>query len=175
MKHPKSVTQDHMIATFLINDISRMCRQVVDREMRKIGLTRAQWYILNFIYLYEGATQQELADLIDLGKSAVGKQVATLQDRGWVYKGNNENDARSFRVYLTEHMKPAVVRLNKFVELVLAPALGPLKDHEVPSLIYMLRSLDSQIEDLLSEPRAAVDAMRDEIEAEIKNVQPQSR
>lgn len=145
-----------------------MCRQMVDREMRKIGLTRAQWYILNFVFLYEGATQQELADMLDLGKSAVAKQIATLQEKGWLYKGIHESDSRSFRVYLTEGMRPVVVKLNKLAESILSPFLDRLSSDEASTLIHLLRTIDLHLEGLNGNSSPSVQKLLKEIDRELR-------
>lgn len=135
-----------MIATFLMNDISRICRQLVDHQMRLVGLTRAQWYLLNYVYMYDGLSQQELADLIDLGKSNVAQQIHSLADKGWVRRGPHERDGRSFRVFMTDKMKPAVRKLNQLASLILKESVGKLSEKELKQLILVLKGIDLHLE-----------------------------
>ena len=150
MKLSEHVTEPYMVASFLMNDISRICRQLVDQQMRTLDLTRAQWYLLNYIYLYDGLSQQELADLIDLGKSNVAKQVHALEEKGWVRRGPHEADGRSFRVYLVPEVKPTIKKLNGIAEICLKNLLTGFTKTESTQLIGMLRRIDRMLEDQLS-------------------------
>lgn len=154
MKLSSHVTHPHMIATFLMNDISRICRQLVDEQMRLVGLTRAQWYLLNYVHLYDGLSQQELADLIDLGKSNVAQQIRSLEEKGWVRRAPHETDGRSFRVYITAKMRPAIRKLNKLADLALKGTLDRLDNKQVSQLIVMLKGIDLQLETELGGDRS---------------------
>ena len=141
----------HMIATFLMNDISRICRQLVDHQMRQVGLTRAQWYLVNYVYMYDGLSQQELADLIDLGKSNVAQQIRSLEEKGWIHRGPHERDGRSFRVYMTDGMKPIVRKLNDLANQVLKETVGKLGEKELKQLIITLKGIDLNLEKELNQ------------------------
>lgn len=153
MKLSNQVVEPHMVASFLMNDIARMCRQMVDQQIREIGLTRAQWYLLNFVYLYDGLSQQELADLIDLGKSNVAKQIHSLEEKGWIRRGPHESDRRSFRVHMSAEIRKTVKKLNRLVHLILQNVLSPLTPDEAQQLIGFLRAIDQQFDrDLHTQP-----------------------
>jgi len=158
-----------MVATFLMNDISRMCRQLVDKQMRAIGLTRAQWYLLNYVHLYDGVSQQELADLIDLGKSNLGQQVRILEKKGWVIRKPHEKDGRSFRVYMTKKMKPTIRKLNMLADIILKGSMDRLDGNEVNQLIFMLKAVDVQLEATLArgEPLPKVKKLMEEISQDL--------
>ena len=164
------VTQPHMVATFLMNDISRICRQLVDQHMRQIDLTRAQWYLLNYVHLYDGLSQQELADLVDLGKSNVAKQIRSLEQKGWVKRGPHEQDGRSFRVYMIKKMKPTIKKLNSVAELSLQGVLDHLNKKEISALVHMLKGIDLQLESALADntPDPEITRLLKEIRKELE-------
>jgi len=152
MKLSTHVVQPHMVASFLMNDIARMCRQLVDQKIRDLDLTRAQWYLLNYIFLYEGLSQQELADLADLGKSNVAKQIHSLEQKGFVRRGLHETDGRSFRVYMTQGASKTVRKLNLLVEHILRNILDTLNEGEKDTLIALLRRIDQNLDKELRSP-----------------------
>ena len=174
MKISEHIQRPHMVATFLMNGISRICRQLVDRQMRPIGLTRAQWYMLNYVYLYEGLSQQELADLIDFSKSNVAKHIRSLEKKGWVARGAHEHDGRSFRVHLTADMKPTIRKLNKLAELTLRNVLDDLPDDAIPLLIAGLKSVDRHLESEFKRniPIRGARTLIDDIVNDLKTVHP---
>ena len=70
---------DQTIAlAYCISDIARYYRTCLDREMAAHGLTRSQWWLLANLQYNDGANQQELAELMEMGKSAVGKLIDQL-------------------------------------------------------------------------------------------------
>ena len=46
---------------FLIHDVARLMRNLFDKRMSELGLTRSQWWILNYLYFNEGINQSEFA------------------------------------------------------------------------------------------------------------------
>ena len=61
---------------FLIHDVSRLRRVAVDRALKPLGITRAQWWVLAFLSRRDGMTQTALAADLDLTKV-----VTALRDR----------------------------------------------------------------------------------------------
>lgn len=152
MRKPVSVTKKHMIASYMVSDTARALRQFIDREMREINLTRSQWYILNHIFLFEGSTQQELADIVDMGKSSVGKQIAILEDKGWVRRVQSKEDTRSFKVFIIEEAKVTVEHISNLAEISLSSVLNGIGSDEAKVLINCLNIMNSNIENLISNP-----------------------
>lgn len=177
MKLSGHVTQPHMIASFLMNDISRIARQLVDQHMRNLGLTRAQWYLLNYVYMYDGLSQQELADLIDLGKSNVAKQIHSLEQKGWVKRRPHESDGRSFRVYLMADMKKTISKLNEIASLALENLLTRFDKKDVTQFINMLRGIDLQLEMDLAreEPSPGITKLVKEISGDLSKASAKAK
>ena len=119
--------------------------------------------------MYDGLSQQELADLIDLGKSNVAQQIRSLEEKGWIHRGPHERDGRSFRVYMTDGMKPIVQKLNDLANLVLKETVGKLDGKELKQLIITLKGIDLYLEKELSRDGATpaisklVEAIRKEM------------
>lgn len=86
---------------FLIHDVSRLRRVVVDRALKPLGITRSQWWVLAFLSRRDGMTQTALADDLDLTKVAIGGLLDRMETAGFVERRADSNDARARRVYLT--------------------------------------------------------------------------
>src|SRR5260370_31973343 len=71
---------------FLIHDVSRLRRTAFDQRMKPLGLTRSQWWVLSGVSRHgdSGVTQTELANVLDLGKVALGGLIDRLEERGFV-------------------------------------------------------------------------------------------
>lgn len=89
---------------FLIHDVSRLRRMVMDDVMRPYGVTRAQWSVLSALSRSgnSGMTQVDLARLLEIGKVTVGGLLARLEATGHVERRADGADGRARRVYITE-------------------------------------------------------------------------
>ena len=72
---------------FLVHDVSRLRRTVVDKALKPIGVTRSQWWVLANLSRHdsaEGMMQTELARLMDVGKVTLGGLIDRLEASGYV-------------------------------------------------------------------------------------------
>ena len=98
---------------FLLNDVARLMRTAYDRRIRKLGLTRAQWWVLTHLYRSNGVTQTELAETLEIEKPTLGRLLDRLEAKGWVRRQHDASDRRVWRVHLTEEVEPALRTMRK--------------------------------------------------------------
>ena len=92
---------------FLIHDVSRLRRIVIDRALKPVGITRSQWWVLSFLGRRDGMTQTALAADLDLTKVAIGGLLDRMESSAFVERRADQRDGRIKRVYLI----PAGMRL----------------------------------------------------------------
>ncbi len=93
---------------FLLNDVARLLRTSYDRRIRKLGLTRAQWWVLTHLYRGDGVSQTGLAETLEIEKATLGRLLDRLEAKGWVRREHDALDRRVWRVHLTEEVEPAL-------------------------------------------------------------------
>ena len=93
---------------FLLNDVARLMRTAYDRRIRKLGLTRAQWWVLTHLYRTNGVSQTELAEILEIEKPTLGRLLDRLEAKGWVRREHDATDRRVWRVHLTDEVAPAL-------------------------------------------------------------------
>ena len=93
---------------FLLNDVARLLRTAYDRRIRKLGLTRAQWWVLTHLYRGDGVSQTELAETLEIEKPTLGRLLDRLEAKGWVRREHDARDRRVWRVHLTDEVAPAL-------------------------------------------------------------------
>lgn len=88
---------------FLIQDLARLRRKLLDDAARTLGLTRTQLVTLGNLSLRnaEGITQSELAQMMDVNKVSIGATIDRLEERGYVSRQLDEEDRRVRRLHLT--------------------------------------------------------------------------
>jgi len=89
---------------FLVHDVSRLRRTVVDKALGPRGITRSQWWVLANLSRHhgEGMMQTELAGVLDIGKVALGGLIDRLENNGYVVRRPDPVDRRAKRIELTE-------------------------------------------------------------------------
>jgi len=98
---------------FLLNDVARLMRTAYDRRIRKLGLTRAQWWVLTHLYRSNGVSQTELAETLEIEKPTLGRLLDRLEAKGWVRREHDASDRRVWRVHLTAEVEPALRTMRK--------------------------------------------------------------
>src|SRR3954471_24367969 len=85
----------------MISDVARMLRTTFDRRVRKLGLTRSQWLLLTRLHRRPGASQTELADMLEIDRASAGRMIDRMEKAGWVQRRPDGVDRRINRLYLT--------------------------------------------------------------------------
>jgi MarR family transcriptional regulator for hemolysin len=100
----KAVKTGEFRLGFLVHDVSRLRRTVVDKALSPSGVTRSQWWVLVNLSRQdgEGMMQTELARLLDIGKVALGGLIDRLEANGYVVRRADPVDRRAKRIELTE-------------------------------------------------------------------------
>lgn len=86
---------------FLMHDVSRLRRSAFDEVMRPMGLTRSQWWILAHLSRHDGMIQSDLANVLDLGKAALGGLLDRLEASALIERRSDDTDRRVKRIHLT--------------------------------------------------------------------------
>jgi DNA-binding MarR family transcriptional regulator len=134
---------------FLIHDVSRLRRVAVDRALKPLGITRAQWWVLAFLSRRDGMTQTALAADLDLTKVAIGGMLDRMETTGFVERRADQNDARARRVYLTRAGAKLVSTIRQSVEAVELEILSRIPDAALEQATETLRTLKETLLEIL--------------------------
>ena len=86
---------------FLMHDVSRLRRSVFDEFMKPMAMTRSQWWILAHLSRHDGMIQSDLANVLDIGKAALGGLIDRLEASSFIERRADDKDRRVKRVYLS--------------------------------------------------------------------------
>ena len=134
---------------FLIHDVSRLRRVAVDRALKPLGITRAQWWVLAFLSRRDGMTQTALAADLDLTKVAIGGLLDRMETAGFVERRADKNDGRARRVYLTRAGAKLVNAIRESVETVELEILGRVSEDALAQATETLRALKETLLEML--------------------------
>jgi len=144
---------------FLIHDVSRLRRVVVDRALKPLGITRSQWWVLAFLSRRDGMTQTALASDLDLTKVAIGGLLDRMEVAGFVERRADQSDGRARRVFLTRAGAKTVNAIRESVETVELEILDRIPEEALAQAAETLRALKETLLEMVGgEPEEAESA-----------------
>ena len=144
---------------FLISDVARLMRTAFDRRVRGLGLTRSQWLVINRLHRRPGATQSELAEMLEVEKATAGRMVDRMEKKGWVVRRPDAADRRVNRLHLTDEADLLQLQLSQIADRTVDDALALLSPRERDRFSESIRRVKRQLQTML-EPEPAEEARR---------------
>jgi len=147
MKTFKSKHGEELLSNpaFQITEVARLYRQTFDRKVKALGLDRSQWWLISFLVYFEGSTQQELAEVMDIGKAGLGKQVDRLEAQGLVRRIPDAVDRRLNRLWLTPKAKPVADEIRRVSEATVAASIATVTAAELATLHKILDKIKATL------------------------------
>ena len=134
----------------LVADINRLARREFDRRVRPLGLTRAQWMFLFHLGQQPGATQSELAELLQMEKISISRQADRLERAGWIERRDHREDGRAYHLYLTPRAERIVTQLDETARALRADYLRGLPASRRNALVADLSRIKANLVELNS-------------------------
>jgi DNA-binding MarR family transcriptional regulator len=136
---------------FLVHDVSRLRRRVVDRALKPLGVTRSQWWVLAFLSRSDGMSQVALADELDLGKVALGQLVDRLEKTGFISRRADDEDRRVKRVFLTRRGQALIARIRESVTVTEKEILEKIDETDLRATGRALRIMKDNLLGLIDD------------------------
>ena len=140
--HPEDLLDN---TAFLIIDTGRLMRKHFDRKMQALDLTRPEWYLIAHMYFFNGLTQQELADAVDITKGGMAKLIARMEEKGLIERKDEVRDGRaSKRVFLTKHGWTLANKVDAESVSMVSTAVSKLTVAQTTQLHALLRGVRAE-------------------------------
>jgi len=139
---------------FLISDVARLMRTAFDRRVRRLGLTRSQWLVINRLHRHPDATQSELAEMLEVEKATAGRMIDRMEKKGWVVRRADAADRRVNRLHLTAEADLIQVQLAQIADRTVDDALALLSPYEREQFSGWMARVKRQLQAML-EPELA--------------------
>ena len=130
---------------FILNDVARLMRTAFDRRVKSLGLTRSQWWVLNHLFRNNGATQSELAEILEIEKATLGRLLDRMETKKWIRREEHATDRRAKRVYLTEEVEPAMKAMRAAAADLRRDALSSLDAAEREGFVDSLLAIKANL------------------------------
>ena len=143
---------------YMISDVARLMRTVFDRRVRELGLTRSQWLVINRLHRRPGATQSELAEMLEVEKATAGRMVDRMEKKGWVVRRPDAADRRVNRLHLSAEANLIQVQLAQISDRTVDDALALLSAREQEQFSEWMRLVKRRLQAMLDpQPVGAIE------------------
>lgn len=132
---------------FLIHDVSRLRRTVVDKALRPLGVTRSQWWVLSNLSQHQrtGMVQTELSRVMEVGKVTLGGLIDRLEARGFVERRPSPGDRRAKRVLMTGKGARLLAQIQKVAKVVNAEIMTGISAGDIIRVETVLHKMKDQL------------------------------
>jgi len=130
---------------WLTTDVARMMRTVFDRRVKALGLTRPQWLALVRLQRRPGASQSELADMMEIEKAPAGKIVDRMEEKGWVVRRPDPSDRRINRIHLTDRGERVYALIQPISQSTVVDALVDLSPAERERITALMARVKARL------------------------------
>jgi len=89
----------------VISFLDRYEQIYIGKKIKPYGIGSGQFPFLMRLYHGDGINQESLSDYLKIDKGTTARAVQKLVDEGYVFRQRDENDKRSYRVFLSEKGK----------------------------------------------------------------------
>jgi len=142
------VIEDRRYIGYHISDVARLMRASFDRRVRRLGLTRAQWQVLSLLHHRPGASQTELAEMLEVERATAGRMVDRLERKNWVERRPDAADRRVNRLFLTTEARDVQADMGRIAEDMMDDAMASLAHDERELLADMMERMKSQLQSM---------------------------
>ncbi len=138
--------REHAILLYSIHELSRLISTRFDKAMARHRLTHAQWWALMHIHEHEGATQTEIAEVMQMGRASTGKLLERLESKRWIDRRPDDRDSRVRRVYLRHEVLPVFRAMTAEGRLLFRDYLRDISPAQEASLVAGLERIKTNAE-----------------------------
>ena len=117
------------------------------RLLDALGVSSAQLGALYYVAKNEGCSLTDVADVLDMNKSAVSATLRRLESAGMIRREPNPLDGRGSKLFITSKGEDARVRSLGLVRRLSAEATAGLSESEVDTICRFLNAVVARYAD----------------------------
>ncbi|HEX5187614.1 MAG TPA: MarR family transcriptional regulator [Nitrososphaeraceae archaeon] len=127
---------------------SRAFQKAFDLELRhKVGMTLSQWRIINVLISFNGITQKEIADKLEMEAPSLIPVIDKLQSSELVERRPDPKDRRVNRIYLTKKAESLYEIMHECGLSIIKSATNGIEQDQ---LNFVIQYLDIIINNLIN-------------------------
>ena len=136
---------------FGLAELQRLLRLYADKQTARYGITRAQWAVLAKLERFEGMTQSDLAEQMDMQPITLTRLVDRLCDNDLIERRSDPADRRVNRLFLRKPGRALATKLAALRTEITRTALGNMSRAEASQFVAQLTTIKDNIRDALQD------------------------
>ncbi len=123
---------------------------LVQKAFRENGLdlSKEQWSVLKRLNVNDGQPQNDLAFITHRDKTSMTILINTMESKNLVVRKSDENDRRVNRIFLTDHGKEIIQKVQPIMYDLIPAVQESLSEEEIETLITVLKKIKTKIADI---------------------------
>ena len=138
--------RDRMFPGMVLKIVVHLSRNRENIYLDKLGIYPGQTRTLLHLRHNNGCNQKDIANAANVSSATMTKSIKRLQSQGLVKKVPDENDMRSFKIYMTEKCEKLLDEAVDIHTKVYMDALEGFSDDERMQLESYLRRMEDNLE-----------------------------
>ena len=133
---------------FLSKDITRTMarlekikRRFMEEKLKKYKIKGSMFHIILFLNRNPGASQEELVEFIGIDKSGIARKCRRLEDLGYIYHEQSEENRRQYQLYLTSSGKDILPIIREGLSVWSDDIMIGIDESEQKKLIKLLETM----------------------------------
>lgn len=122
----------------LIHSADLAITSYVRKQLEPFNLAPEQNLIMMILWNQDGVSSNELVSALNKDKAGIARMIASLEGKGYIYKVDDPNDKRSFKIHLTDEGKQLshdVITVQQNMRETLTKGMTNEEVHELQKLI----------------------------------------
>lgn len=128
--------------------VARMLRQDFDRQVAGISVTRSQWVMIAAVARQPGASQRQIAELLEISEASAGRLVDRLCAEKLLERRACKDDRRARLVFVTDAALPLLDQLGAIAKSSEERIFGNFSDSELETFTCLLDKLYANLSTL---------------------------
>lgn len=139
------VTQKQKQVEQALRSIHHAHQVVLEKQLDRTGVYRAQHMFLMFLSEHEGCSQKAIADNFNVSPATVGISLKKLEASGYLVREIDQSDNRYHKVTLTEEGRRVIRESRRVFDAVMISMFDGFSDEELDLLDDLLGRVSSNL------------------------------
>ena len=133
---------------FLSKDITRsmgllekLKKQFMEEKLKKYKIKGSMFHIILFLHRNPGVSQEELAEFMGIDKSGIARKCRRLEDLGFIFREQSEENRRQYQLYLTDQGKAVLPIIKESLSVWSDDVMVGISGEERKELIRLLETM----------------------------------
>ena len=120
------------------HNIIRTSRQLINDELKPLGLSSAEGNVLlHLLTLEQPPPQEHIVETLDISKPAVSRALESLEAKGYIRRIQDKADKRAKRVYLTAKARQIGPQVEQIYSHVFSIGAQGISEEEIREFISL--------------------------------------